>query len=287
MELWLIYAIITIFVSWLHNFTLKIAAEQNYDVSVINFYSYLIWVIFLWWYMLLNFNNIDLSNIYIISLLAFWNWLFFFLSMFSRVSAMKNVDAVIFFPLYKTFWPILVTIISVFFFKEVLEIKEIIWIIIWISVPLLLITNVENKRQNNLLMWLILIIITAILTAISSSMSKEIMIRSFDVWLYMFISSVFGLIFSSISYKIFTKHKKRKYNKEWLVKLSIISWILFLMSHISFTLALEWNLAVVFTIVSFSILIPIILSIIFYKEHFNLKKWIVIVLSIISVLLFV
>jgi len=287
MEIWLIYAITTIFVSWLHNFTLKVAAERNYNVSIINFYSYLIGIIVLGWYILFNLDNIDYTNIYFITLLAFWNSLFFFSSMFSRVSAMKNIDAVIFFPLYKTFGPILIIIISFFFFKETLEFKEIIWIIIWISVPLLLITSSENKRQKNLLLWVILVLITAVLTAISSSISKEIMIRNFDVWLYLFISSIFGLIFSIISYKIFTKNNNKKYNNNWIIKISVISWILHLASFISFTLALEWNLAVVFTIASFSILIPIILSIIFYKDHFNLKKWIVIVLSIISVLLFI
>jgi uncharacterized membrane protein len=51
--------------------------------------------------------------------------------------------------------------------------------------------------------------------------------------------------------------------------------------------AVTWNFAVAFTINSFSILIPIILSIIFYWEHFNLKKWMVIVLSIVSILLFI
>ena len=287
METWLIWAIVVIFVSGLHNFTLKIAAERNYDVSVINFYSYLIGVVFLWLYLIYNFSDIDFSSIYITSILALWNSLFFFLSLFSRVEAMKNVDTVIFFPLYKTFWPILVTIISLMFFKEVLEFKEIIWIAIWIMVPILLITSSEKKRQKNLSLGLTFIIITSILTALSGSMWKEMMLENLNIWLYLFIGSVFGLIFSMISYKFFTNKKKKKYNKQWLLKLSIISWLLHLVSFISFSLALEWNFAVVFTISSFSILIPIILSIIFYKDHFNTKKWLIIALSIISIILFI
>ena len=287
METWLIWAIVVIFVSWLHNFTLKIAAERNYDVSVINFYSYLIGVIFLGVYLIYDFKNIDFWNIYIIALLSFGNSLFFFLSMFSRVKAMKNVDTVIFFPLYKTFWPILVTIISLFFFKETLEINEIIWIIIWICVPLLLITSSENKRQKNLYLWIIFILITSVLTAFSGSMWKEIMVENLNIWLYLFIWSVFGLIFSIISYKFITNKNKNKYNKKWLLKISLISWILHLLSFISFSLALVWNFAVVFTIASFSILIPIILSIIFYKDHFDFKKGLVIILSIISIIMFI
>ncbi len=286
MDFWIISAIITIFVSGFHNFTLKIAAERNYDVSIINFYSYLIWIILVCIYVLWNFNNIDFSNIYIIWLLAFWNALFFFFSMFSRVEAMKNVDTVIFFPLYKTFGPILITFISIFFFRETLEFKEIIWIIIWISVPLLLITNSENKRQKNLLLWVILILVTSILTAVSSSISKEIMIKDFDVSLFLLINSIFGLIFSVISYK-FLKKRKKIYNEKWVIKLSIISWFFHLLSFLFFILALKWNLAIVFTICSFAILIPIILSVIFYKDHFDFKKWLVIALSIISIILFI
>jgi uncharacterized membrane protein len=50
---------------------------------------------------------------------------------------------------------------------------------------------------------------------------------------------------------------------------------------------MEWNLAIVSTITSFSILIPIVLSVIFYKEKMTYKKAFVIFLSIISIILFI
>ena len=118
-------------------------------------------------------------------------------------------------------------------------------------------------------------------------MWKELMVKSLNISLYLFIGSVFGLIFSIISYKFITNKRKKKYNKIGLLKVSLVSWFLHLASFVSFNLALAWNFAVVFTVSSFSILIPIILSIIFYKDHFNLKKWLVIVLSIISIILFI
>jgi multidrug transporter EmrE-like cation transporter len=64
-------------------------------------------------------------------------------------------------------------------------------------------------------------------------------------------------------------------------------WVFHYTSFYCFTRALEGNLAVVFTINSFAILIPIILSIIFYKDHFNFKKAFVIALSIVSIILFI
>ena len=285
METWLIFAIISVFAAWFYNFTFKIAAEKNYDVSLMSIYSYVIMTILFWAYIIFI-NNINLNNIWIVILLALVNATFFFMSSLTRVRSMKNIDTVIFFPLYKTFWPIIVTIISIFFFKETLNIKEIIWIIIGITVPLLLITSTENKRQKNLFLWIILVLITAILTALTSSASKEIMVQWLSWSLYLFLTSIFWVFVSIISYKS-KNNKNKKYNKEWFIKIAIINWILQFLAFASFMLALEWNLAIVFTINSFSILIPIILSIIFYKDHFNFKKWIVILLSIISILLFI
>ncbi|QFR38803.1 EamA family transporter [Candidatus Gracilibacteria bacterium 28_42_T64] len=170
---------------------------------------------------------------------------------------------------------------SLYFFKETLVFKEIIGILIGISVPLLLITSSENKRQKNLYGGIVLVLITAILTAISSGISKEIMLQEYNVAIYLFIASIFGLVFSIFSY-YYLNHRNKKYNHKGIGKFSIISGILYTASFITFTLALKGNLAVVFTIGSFSILIPIILSIIFYKDHFNMKKGLVIALSIIS-----
>ena len=135
------------------------------------------------------------------------------------------------------------------------------------------------------MLWLILIIITSILSAIGSWISKEVMIQEYNVALYLFITSIFWFIFSVISYKLSKNKQNNSHKSMW--KLSLLSWILYLSSYITFMYALQWNLAIVFTINSFSILIPIILSIIFYKEHFDFKKWCVILLSIISILLFI
>jgi drug/metabolite transporter (DMT)-like permease len=285
METRLIFAIAMIFTSGLFNFVLKIAAEKNYNISVVNFYSYLTMTCCLWIYLIFNFQRIDFSNIYIILILAFLNGLFYFLSTFSRVESMKNIDTVIFFPLYKTFWPVIVTLISLFIFNESLEIKEIIWIIIWILVPLSLITNIENKRQKNLYLGIIFVIITAILTAITAWISKEITIQNYSFILFLFFSWCFWFLFSILSYQLFDKKKENQ--SKWIRKISIVMWVTHLFSFISFMLALKWNLAIVFTIWSFNILIPIILSIIFFNDHFNFRKWLVIALSIISIILFI
>ncbi len=286
METRLFFAILSAITWWLYSFLHKIAAEKHYNISFLNLISYwintIIWIV----YFALNFNNIDLSNIYMISLLAIWNGIFFYLSLFSRIIALKNVDTVIFFPLYKTFWPIMVTLISLFYFNEMLTSKEVIWIILWILIPLLLITNNEKKIQKNLFLWLILIIITSFLTAISSWFVKEAVNIWTDLILYISITSITWFIMWFFHF-IFNYDKNKTSLSKWIFKFSILSWFTHFLSFVTFIYALEWNLAIVFTVNSFSILIPIILSIIFYKDHFNFKKWFVVLLSIVSIILFI
>lgn len=289
MENWIILALFSWILAGIYSFCLKIVAERWYDTYIVTFYDYLIgaWISWLYLIYYLSYTDITLSHFLFNLMLAFINVTFFSLSIISRVEAMRNIDSVIFFPLYKTFWPILVTITSVFLFKEVLNLKEFLGIICGILVPLMLITKTENRIQKNLLLWVILVIATSILTTISSIGIKELMVRNLSVELFVFLSFAMGTILSLIWYEIHKRKSKKRYQTQWIFKFGIWVSLIHLTSFIIFVLALEGNLAIVFTINSFSILVPIILSIIFYGEHFNLKKWIVIALSIVSILLFI
>ncbi len=115
------------------------------------------------------------------------------------------------------------------------------------------------------------------------------MIRNLDLSLFVFFWAFFWFLSSIIIYKFDKAKKNLKYEKQNkdIIKFSVFQWVIHFFAFYFFIKALEWNLAVVYTINSFSILIPIILSIIFFKEHFSFKKAFVIVLSIISIILFI
>ena len=287
METWLIFAIISAFAAWLHNFLIKVMAERKYDISIVNIITYFVSVIFFTSYILIDYKNINFTNWKIVSVFGFAIALFFYLSVFSRVKSMKNIDTVIFYPIYKTIWPILVMLISIFFFWESLTNIEFLWIILWFSIPLLLINKKESSKQKNLYIWIFYIIVTAILTAIMISFSKESMVRWDDIILLFFSNSISGLFLAILSNYFLNHRKKKKIKIKWLVKFGLISWFIHLISGVTMMLSLKWNLAIAYTINSFSILIPIILSVIFYKEEMTYKKAFVIFLSIISMLLFI
>lgn len=285
METWLIYAVVSIFMAGIHNFLLKVATEKNYNGSLTSLLWYSVGAVIALCYFLYTWGKIDGWEG--MMFFAFWNVLFYFFSMLTRMEGMRNIDTVIFYPLYKTFSPVLVTVVSYFFFQEALTLKELIWILIGIMIPLMLITSHENKIQKNLKMWILFVLLTSLFAGFSSAFAKGVMVHDTNVEFFIFLSMSLGAIISAISYKFFHKNSKRSYNKQGMVKFWIIIGIFHFLAFITFQKALSWNLAIVFTINSFSILIPIILSIIFYKDHFNMKKAFVIALSIVSILLFI
>ena len=166
METWVIYAIVSIFFAWFFNFGMKMIAQRNYNTSYVSMLIYSVaTVISFLYYFLFFYEWLENKSFVLIVMLSFGSALFYFLSTLSRIVSLKNIDTTIFFPLYKTFFPIIIALISIFYFKENLEVREICWIILWISVPLMLITKHENKIQKNIKIGLIFIVITSILTS--------------------------------------------------------------------------------------------------------------------------
>ena len=286
METWLIYAIISVFAAGLYSFMAKVAAERSYNTSLMMIYSYSFATILSGIYCL--YYKVQVIDLYLILLFAAGNSLFYFGSTVSRVKSMKYIDTVIFFPIYKTVGPIIITIVSFFYFAESLDSKELLGILLGITVPLLLITKDETNIQKNLKKGIILVVATALLTSCAAVFTKQIPLHNLNVDAYVFISMLMGAIFGKISYKfIQTGAQQKNMNTKGLLLFAVVLGSIHLITITTFTRALTGNLAVVFTINSFSILIPIVLSIFFYKEHFNFKKGFVIFLSVLSILLFI
>jgi drug/metabolite transporter (DMT)-like permease len=288
METWVIWAIFGAIFWWIFNFFYKVIAQREYDTYVVTAYSYIVaFIISLIWYIYTGNYELDVDKNLVILALALWNIIFFYLSVISRIEALRNIDTVVFYPLYKTFGPIFVTSISIFYFRESLELLQIIWILVGISIPLLLINQNENKIQKNMFRWLIFLWITVLWGSISPIFPKLATVLLVNMDAFVVYTFFMGIIFSYLWYKLHHRKEKKIYKTEWIFKFAIISWIIQFCTFYTYNMSMQWNLAVAFTINSFSILIPIILSIIFYWEHFNLKKWIVIALSVVSILLFI
>jgi drug/metabolite transporter (DMT)-like permease len=288
MEVWLIYAIISIFSAGLFSFGTKIATERNYNASLMSVYLYTFGAVIAGVVYLFSPNKELIENMLVVTGWASLASVLFLLAIITRVKGMKYVDAVIFFPIHKTIGPVLVTISSLFYFSESLTAKEMIGILIGICVPILLITKTESKIQKNLKSGFVFIVTTSILTALVSSISKLISANGFSIDFYIFIFLFSGIFSSLFSYKFIQKNDaEEEYSTKGILFFSTILALFFFMANYAFVKALERGLAIVFTINSFSILVPVILSVLFYKDHFSIKKAFIVVLSIISIILFI
>ncbi|MCD5380574.1 EamA family transporter, partial [Candidatus Gracilibacteria bacterium] len=281
MESWVLYAIVSLFIVGLYNFGMKMIAKRNYNTSFVTIISYstasMIAGIY---YFFTHQGNFLVEGFLIIGLFALLHRIFLFASTLARVEGLKNIDTTIFYPVYKAFFPILMTAISVFYFGESLSWYEGLGIFIGISIPLLLINKVENTLQSNLKLGIVFIIITTITAGLGSFLTKILTIKSLDLDLFIFLGYSFGVVISSLNYKFLQKKTIKQYSQEGVYKFGIILGIITLLGHYTYVYSLTGNLAIAVTINSFSILIPIILSVIFYKEEMTIKKAFVIFLSI-------
>ena len=289
METWVIYSIVSLFFAGFFNFGMKIIAQRNYNTSYVSMLIYSVaTIISLAYYLLFFYDWFETKSFILLALLAFWSALFYFLSTLSRIVSLKNIDTTIFFPLYKTFFPIIIALVSVFYFQESLEIKEIFGIGLWIAVPLLLITKQENQIQKNIKTWVIFVVITSILASVWSVFQKQVNIGWLDLELFVFLSLLFWTIVSWLSYFLWKKKSiLKKHSQKGIYTFAFVLWLIQCVWSYVVIYAMEWNLAIVITINSFSILIPIILSVIFYWEEMTKKKAFVVFLSLVSVILFI
>ncbi len=286
-ETWLILAVVSAIAGGIQSFVYKVAAKEKIDIVLLSFCSSIIASLLL---LVLVASFSDFSG--------FWHPMLIFAGLtaitylithVTKVKSLENVDSSVFFPIYKVFGPALVIILGIVFFSEEFSTREWVGLMISLTIPLLLITRVEDSRQINLKKGMVWLAITAIVAAVSAVFWKMGADISPNTWMYILCSELFMVpVAFSVLYKKqqngflnkFSALKEKKFLKA-LAAYSIFTTI----GGIVFVFALTTGgpLGIVYTINSLYILIPIVLSIIFYHEHWNFRKAVAIVLSIVAI----
>ena len=283
LETYIIYAILSAIFAGLFSFVWKISAEKNHSSFIAIWYAFLSSAFFSGIFLILE--NWNFQPLWLLFLLALWNGTLYMVSLVTRNSALKHIDSSIYFPIYKVLAWMIVTFMWFFIFKENLSHWELLWIIIWMFIPLILITKKENSVQKNLKQGVILAIIWAIFGAITISFGKILVINNLSPIAYVAIGWIIGGVLSlKLGQEKFKNVIKISHNR--IKRYALIGGLFLFLSMYTFINALKGNIAIAYTINSFSILIPIILSVIFYQEKLDIKKTIVILLSIVSIVLF-
>jgi drug/metabolite transporter (DMT)-like permease len=290
MQLWFWAAIAGMVFAGVSNFGFKIAAKNGYDAQTFTFYGGLTSVVFAGiGLILLRPEGVETLLLIALTILA---GVIASQGGALKVIALRYIDTTIFFPLFKLLSPLLAVIFGIFFFLEQFTLKEWLGIFVSLSVPLLLISKIEQQRQQNLFAGLVLVVLVAATSSIAAALNKYVIDAGMDVWVVLWYASwgifigtlmAIALRFKAIPAKHILKHTEKR-----LVQAAVFRSLLICLSLLCILYAYGHGgaLGIVQTIHSLYIVIPIILAVLIYQEHVDWKKVFAVVLSFIALILF-
>lgn len=285
MEPWFIFALIGATFAGVSNITFKIAAKRNYNSSLFSLYGGIAAIAIIFIALVVRPQPVLTAED--IKWLAFFSSIVAAVTGILKVVALRHIDSTIYFPLFKLIAPSLMIVAGVFIFAESFTKTEWVGMVLGLTVPLLLISKSENGRQSNLVAGLVLVGVTGLMSAISAVLYKYVIDANIPVLVTLWFSA-WGIFVGSVLSVVYTKgwrSVRRAVKTEsssglicWGSLRSVLISVGF--ACILYAYTLGGTLAIVQTIQSLYILIPIVFSIVFYKEHWNLQKVVAIVLSV-------
>lgn len=286
-ETWLILAIVSALAAGIGSFLYKIAAKEKVDIVLLSFCTAVLSSLMVFVCVLLY---SDLSGFWHPMLIfAGLNSAFYLMTNVMKVKGLENIDSAIFFPLYKVFGPGIVIILGLLFFGERFTALEWIGLGLSLCIPFLLISKSEDGRQVNLKKGLFWLALTVIIGGLSIGIWKHGADIAPNTWMYVFAAEATMIPIAFVT--LFRKHyghlgaKFIEATKPNFIKMLLVAAVVHAIAGATFIFALKNGgaLGIAYTINSLYILIPIILSIIFYNEHWNVRKVIAIILSVVAI----
>ena len=287
MELWFWLAIVSAVMSGIGGFTSKIAAHKSLDSGLIVFYSALSGVVLMVPVTLFieGWGNLSWQ----LSLFVFSAGLLAAVAGLAKIRSMTYIDTTIFYPLFKLFGPLVTIIFGVVLFSESFTTNEWLGLIMSLFIPLLLITKVEKTRQKNLVIGLWYMLLCAVISALYAAALK-FAVDSFQDVLWILTVSGVGVFTGGILQFLWKNRNTSLLEKiientsRYLLLISVLRGITLTLSSMLLLYAffLGGPLGIVYTIQSLYILLPIILAIWFYNEHWNAQKVVAIIFSVLA-----
>ena len=288
MDTWYIYAILATVSYGFFNFLYKVAAQHKLNSSSLVKISS--GFVFIFSAVSIYIQKVDFFNTGLLIILAVSNSLLFFTASLSKLEALKNVPSYIAFPVAK-FNATVAVILSLIIFSESPSITQWIGILCTIFIFMLLSDSKGGKEgmKKNMKLGIFLSLISAFATGITAIIGKFAALYVAKEY-YMTISYLLVFMYSGISVQMETNNgKEPKDQKPDNKKLYLIGFLIGLLNFIGYYLLLSayktGNVSLIQPIFSTSIVIPIMLSTVFFKEKMNTKQLIAVILSIASLAL--
>ncbi len=289
LESWFLYAIGSFFVVGIYGFLQKVEAESTLNTNSFIVYAHLGCIIFPMIYLLYSWESFIFD--YKILAFAFWINMLYVLALQARIRSLRVLTSSAFFVNYRIGSSILLIVLGQIIFWEIISIREYIWILIgFIIFYLLLEKKKKSAKKREMRIWYLYLLVWIILTAtIWLLMKKFLIISHNDVMSYIFAAGLAGIFWTLLvkgkdSFSDVLIVKKKKHILFLVFTTVIFTFGVFL--NLS-AIGKWWDLAIVYKILSYSLFIPIILSVIVYKEKIWIKQIIAFILTIVSILLFI
>lgn len=290
MEIWLFWVLAATLLAGISNFAFKVASNLDYSAELFSLYGGLL--------------SLVLIPIVVAYGGTFVGWGITVLMLFvggagainniAKVLAMRHIDTSIYFPLYKTLTPALAIVAGVVFFNEAFTVAEWMGLLLGLCVPLVLLQWRDFSTQSNLVAGLWLVLLTAVISAGAAAGNKfAVEFTSGMILQLVFIASL-GVTIGSILYLLYKKGPQRLYASiEQETSRGLLVWALarsILITGSMWCMLQAFNLgaplAIANTIQSFYFLIPIILSVWWYKETVGPRRILAIMLCFMTLALF-
>ena len=186
----------------------------------------------------------------------------------------------------RIFSSIFILIMGYLIFEEILTIFQFVGFIFGIFVFILLFDKTDKpKSKANLKKGIYFLFLTIIIFTIENLLNKIGSMINFEIYLFYFLLGVFLSNLLEIIYKK-NLFNKKDYNKKLFLCILAYGICSVSLNYFFLKALTIHSFAIVYKIFSFEIFIPIILSIIIYKEKITLRKIIAFVLTIISIWFF-
>lgn len=289
METWFAATVMATVLSGFSNHLFKVAAQRGYDSETFQIYGGLFSSVYLF-PIAIVFSTFAINPLAL--LISFGAGVVAAGGGVGKVYALRYIDTTIYFPLFKLLSPLIAIVLGLVLFTESHSWIEWTGLLLGIAVPLLLITKSENGRQTNLYLGLVLVLVTGIISA-GVAAANNIAVDIAPRVLPNLAAAGFGVMAGGLVITMYRKGISKTYRhvlRESSRGLMLWSAVRSVMVSASLGLVLYayttgGGLGIVHTILSLYILIPIILSILFFKEHWNLQKAAAIIMSVVALAL--
>lgn len=280
---WYSLTIIGMLLFGLQHFLFKMSAEKKCNTAWTSF-SFMLTVAIIST-VLFIFTEEAVTSYRFLLLISLLNAVTYLVTTMTRIEALKHLPTSVAYPIVRMS-TVLVVLFSVVYFKDELNLYQVLGIILALLVIVLLTreNNKRNKSVKNTKLGVILVLVSLVFSAITTIVSKFAAIGT-STLAYISISYIYNTLFT------FSLRKRLQGKKDNPKQANAIMIGIFIgiTNFIAFYLILKamaiGPLSLITAINGFYFIIAIILSIIIYKEKLTRTRIVAIILSVAAVML--